>query len=337
MAPADDAAAHLKEAEKALKPSWMSLKFAPDFLTASMEFTNAATKYRAANMLSDAVKCWVRAAETKEQSHDQFGAARAYESAGAICEGNEGCGGADAAQAHWKKAILAYRLSGKSESAAKLLLKKAALAEKKKDMAAAKEAFADAIEVYTDDDKDYNLGDVWKSYIGFLLRAELYDEAVKAMDGHIAFLMKQTHLPFVYKEVLSKVIVLLHTKDTVRADEALRPSQEVDGWYMSKESQCAHDLVAAFQANDPAGVTELTKDQIFTFLQVEVARLAKKLQIFGAVAPAPAAAARPAAAEAATGGGYTAAAAPAPPMAEAAPAAAPKADANADDLAAMLM
>merc|ERR1712024_226217 len=101
---ADEARTHMALAEKALSSSWLSLKFGPDQLTASMEYTQAATQFRAAGLLAESVSAWVKTAELKEALHDQFGAGRAYESAGGICDG-KGPGGPVAAAGHWEKAV----------------------------------------------------------------------------------------------------------------------------------------------------------------------------------------------------------------------------------------
>lgn len=276
----------MAEAEKALKPSWMSLKFAPDHLTASMEYTQAATKFRAAGLLADSVQAWLKAAQAKELQHDLFGAGRAYESAGAICDGT-GPGGPLAAGEHWEKAIRCFRLSGKGEIAAKLLLKLAAQREKAGDIPGAISAYSDAIEVFEQDEKDYNLGDVYKQYIGFLVRSSSFEEAIKAIDGHIAVLRKQRHFHFVYKEALAKVVILLHLQDTVRAEDALNSAADVEGWFGSNESMAGAELVAAFQENDAETANRVLQEQVFTFLQVEVARMAKQLRVPTLAAPAP--------------------------------------------------
>jgi len=271
-------------AEKALSSSWLSLKFSPDQLTASMEYSQAATKFRAAGLLRESVDAWIKTADMKEVLHDLFGAGRAYESAGAICDGS-GPGGPTAAAGHWEKAIRCFRLSGKGDVAAKMLLKLAANKEKAGDIAAAKSAFDDTIEVYEQDEKDYNLVDVYKQYIGFLVRTASYEDAAKAMDGHIAVLTRQKHLQFVYKELLSKVIIFLYIQDTVRAEDALNSPGDIQGWYSSKESVAGAELVAAFQAYDAEAAERVLQDQIFTFLQVEVARLAKQLRVPVLAAP----------------------------------------------------
>lgn len=279
---AEEAKVHLEQAEKALKTSFMSLKFSPDVLTASLECTQAATKFRSANMLPESAAAWARAGEFKEQLGDLFGAGRAYESAGALGEG------AGSPQGLWDKAVRCFRLAGKGEVAAGLLLKLAARREKEGDITGAKAAFEDAIEVYTAEEKDYNLGDVYKQYTGFLLRVNAFDDACKAIDGHVALLAKQKQTSFVHKEVLGKVAIMLHLGDTVRAEEALNGGSDFEGWWSSKECQVGSDMVAAFQARDPAEVERLAKEQVWSFLQVEAARLARQLRLAaGAAGEAP--------------------------------------------------
>lgn len=270
---AEEAKIHLEQAEKALKTSFLSLKFSPDVLTASLEYSQAATKFRSANMLPESAAAWARAGESKEQLGDLFGAGRAYESAGALSEG------AGVPEGLWEKAVRCFRLAGKGEVAAGLLLKLAAQREKEGDIPGAKAAFEDAIEVFTAEEKDYNLGDVYKQYTGFLLRVSAFDDACKAIDGHVVLLVKQRQASFVHKEVLSKVAIMLHLGDTVRAEEALNRGSDFEGWWSSKECQVGSDIVAAFQARDPAEVERLAKEQVWSFLQVEVARLAKQLRL----------------------------------------------------------
>lgn len=271
-------------AQQALKPSWVSLKFSPDHLSASMEYSQAATKFRAAGLLAEAVDAWVRTGEMKEKLNDVFGAGRAYESAGTLCDGS-GPGGPQAAAGHWSKAATCFRLCGKAEIAAKLILKLAEQREKQGDIAGAKAAYDEAIDVFQTDEKDYNLGDVYKQYIGFLVRCSQLEDALRVIDAHVELLLKQAQPTFAYKELLSKMVLCLDAQDTVRAEQALSPTCDVPGWYTSRECQVGSELVSAFQANDAAELERVLKEQVFTFLQVEIARLAKKLRLPSFAAP----------------------------------------------------
>eukprot|EP00405_Crypthecodinium_cohnii_P042981 CAMPEP_0206565832 /NCGR_PEP_ID=MMETSP0325_2-20121206/24313_1 /ASSEMBLY_ACC=CAM_ASM_000347 /TAXON_ID=2866 /ORGANISM="Crypthecodinium cohnii, Strain Seligo" /LENGTH=360 /DNA_ID=CAMNT_0054068777 /DNA_START=51 /DNA_END=1130 /DNA_ORIENTATION=+ len=323
MAAAREAKENMANAEKALKTSWVGLKFSPDYISAAMHYSDAATKFRSAGMLEDSIKAWVKAAEVKEKNSDIFGAGRAYESAGAICDGG-GPGGKQAASAHWEKAIRCFRLCAKSEIAVKLILKRAEVFEKDGDVGKAKECFDEAIDIYTEDEKDYQLAEVYKSCIGLLLRAKKYDDALKAIDGHIGVLCKGKHFSFAHKEILAKAVLHLTIGDPVRADQSLTDVKDVEGWFSSKEAVVGGELVQAFLNHDAEGVEAAKKQQVFSFLQVEIARLAKSLKVAdlasmvgrGAV-PTPAAAPAGAAAPA-----------PAPAKAAASPTAAPPAAAT---------
>merc|ERR1712023_261870 len=108
------------------------------------------------------------------------GAGRAYEQAAGICDGKPDAGKPEDL---WEKAVHCYRLCGKPEPAAKMILKLASLREKQGDHAKAKEAYNDAIEVYEQDEKDYQLSDVYKQYIAYLVRSEFFEDAMAAMDA----------------------------------------------------------------------------------------------------------------------------------------------------------
>eukprot|EP00403_Amphidinium_massartii_P029878 CAMPEP_0178390938 /NCGR_PEP_ID=MMETSP0689_2-20121128/10904_1 /TAXON_ID=160604 /ORGANISM="Amphidinium massartii, Strain CS-259" /LENGTH=307 /DNA_ID=CAMNT_0020011463 /DNA_START=8 /DNA_END=928 /DNA_ORIENTATION=+ len=288
MSLADQAKEHMAQAEKALKPSWTSLKFNPDYLLASMEYGQAASKFRSANMLDDSIKAWVKSSDLKEQQlHDPFGAARGYESAGSICEGRPN--GAEEATALWTKAVLNYRLAGKPEPAAKMTLKLAAMHQKKGEVDRAKQAYEDALEIYQGDGKDYELRELYRTYIGFLITSKLFPAAFAAIDENIQLLIRQNALAFAYKEMLCKVVIHLHLDDVVAAEEALGfGSEPVDGWFLSPECQAGMNLIEAFKAYDGDAVKKQVKDQVFTFLPVEVARLAVTLKVNTGYAPPPA-------------------------------------------------
>jgi len=305
---AAEAKEHEKQATKALATSFM--KWKPDIMMAGMEYAQAATKYRVAGLLADSVRTHVLSAELKEKQHDLFSAGRAYEQAATICDGKPEVGDVET---YLTPSIRCYRLAGKGEQAVKLILKLATLHEKQGNLKRAKEAYDDAIEVLESDEKDYQLADVYKALIGFCVRSELFEEALLAMDGHIKVLVKQGYHPFAHKEILSKCVICLWLGDTVRAEQAINGDiADVKDWFPSNEANAGFELVASFQEYDSEKADSLLKGQIFTFLQVEVARLARKLHIptvSAPVAPLPVLTA-PKAQPKAEAAGYTAAPAP---------------------------
>jgi tetratricopeptide (TPR) repeat protein len=282
---AAEAKEHEKLAEKALQTSWLSMRFQPDFVIASMEYSQAATKYRAAGLLADCVRAHFKCAELKEKQNDLFSAGRSYEQAAQICETKPEAG---SPEAYWVMAIRCYRLSGKGEAAAKLVMKQAAISEKDGDLTKARELYAEAIEIYRDEEKDYMMSDVYKQNIAFLVRSEFFSDALVAMDGHIEVLIKQGHLPFANKEILAKCVVCLWMGDTVTAEQALHGNDKMKDWFMSDEAQAGFELLAAFQNYDAEAAEQALKRQVFTFLQVEVARIARKLRVPTVSVPPPA-------------------------------------------------
>lgn len=278
MESADAAKAHVAAAEKALGTSWWNFKCRSDLLTASHEYAEAAVKFRAAGCLQESVDSWAKAGDLREKQADLFGAARAYETAGSICESNNL--GEEAATENWHKAISYFRLCAKSELAAKILLKLAALQEKAGDNGAVIAAFQEAIDMYQDEEKkEYELTDIFRQYMGFLLRRQLLHEALAVIDSLVELLVKRKDFALAYKEILAKAVILLELKDTVGANEVLNNGHILEGWHTSKEADVGFQLVEAFQNNDSEAVRQVLKEQVFSFLQIEVARLAKKLHV----------------------------------------------------------
>lgn len=282
---AEDARAHLALAEKALKTSFFSMKFSPDYLTASMEYNQAATRFRAAGCPQDAMAASIKEASIKEQHlNDLHGAGRAYEAAGAIAES----AAPESVAANWEQAARCYQISGRGETATKMLQKLATLHEKQGCVGEAKAALESAIAIFESEDKDYNLGDIYKAYIGLIIRTGDYEAALLIIDRYIEVLSRQRHFPFVHKEVLGKVLLLLKLGDTVRADEVVGHAGAVEGFFASKECEVGSELIEAFRSGDAEAVERLLKDQTISFLHIEIARMARSLR--APAAPAVAAA-----------------------------------------------
>ena len=85
--------------------------------------------------------------------------------------------------------------------------------------------------------------------------------------------------------LLSIVIVLLSDNDPVAAEKAHSDAMATDvtGYLSSKESDAASAILAAFEARDDEALQAATGQQIITFLDNQVAKLAKKLAIEEAV------------------------------------------------------
>jgi hypothetical protein len=86
---------------------------------------------------------------------------------------------------------------------------------------------------------------------------------------------------------LEIIIICLHIGDWVLADREFKELQTTaTGFAHSKEQACAYDLLSAIEDRDEKRLAEVQKDQTFSFLIVDCARMVKKLSVGGGNAPA---------------------------------------------------
>jgi hypothetical protein len=169
-------------------------------------------------------------------------------------------------------------------------VKIADLREKLGEIAEARSEWDMAVASLQNDDEvpKADLLSMYKDSIGFLVRNNLIEEALIATDGHLEVLKDEGQFSFAHKEILAKVVLVLHlNQDTVRAQDMLDSGTNVDGWLQCREHTVGSNLIEAFRANDAEAVENLVKDQMFSFLQVEVARVARRLRVPVAKAQAP--------------------------------------------------
>ncbi|CEL97693.1 unnamed protein product [Vitrella brassicaformis CCMP3155] len=285
---------HLRKAQKYLKTNPLVLKFTPDYLAAGMELSQAATCFEAGGSFLSAIDAWLQAADTREKHRDIFAAARAYEAAATLVHREQ----KDSRRALelMSKAVDRFKLSGKMDVACRLLQKMAGLYESDlHDANAVERAYDECLELYDDQDKPYMATDVFKLYINFLAKQRRYDKLVAAIEQHKACLVKLQQTSLLAKEVLGQVVVYLQQDDPVRADRAVSAAvdQGEGNFLATKEYELATQAIDAYQQGDADAFKAVMSKQTWTFLPIELARMAVELRsqaVGGAMAP-PAAAA----------------------------------------------
>jgi hypothetical protein len=255
----EQAKEHVQKAEKALKKNYFALKFSPDYMTASAEYSEAAQLFSIAGAHDDAKVTWIKAAESRLKENDHFSAGRCYESA---CE--------------WEKSSECFMLASKLDAAARVLLKQAQNEPGKVD-----ESFEKVIAMYTDenDDKAVLAVDVYRQYLAKIGVADL-EKTGKVGTGVMELLKRLEHWPFVHKEVLTLVIIALVQGDTVKAEKHLGGSMgSVKDWLKSGECRLAEDLVQAIKEQDAELLATTLKKQTLTYLRPDIVRLARTLKV----------------------------------------------------------
>eukprot|EP00397_Hematodinium_sp_SG-2012_P054225 GEMP01065237.1.p1 GENE.GEMP01065237.1~~GEMP01065237.1.p1 ORF type:complete len:291 (+),score=41.56 GEMP01065237.1:103-975(+) len=265
-------------AEQALTVSWSSLKFTKDTLTASLEYSSAATSYTNGKNHAKAVECLRKVFELKRELGDQQGAGRACEQAARI---EETQGHIGAALELWEQGTRCFRLADKGDLAARLLLKSAeACAKEEPYHKNVPELYEEVLSIHEDASQLYNSPEVFRDYQAFLLRSKQIDRLFTVMTNHVSVLIQLNQLPFAYRELLGKVVVACcYLKDVVRADDAINSGIEVAGWLGSNEFGTAQDLIDSIQHNDAEKLAATKKQSTLNSLQVDVIRLIKAFEL----------------------------------------------------------
>jgi tetratricopeptide (TPR) repeat protein len=260
ISPLELARAHMHAGEKALKKSYLSLKFSADYTTAASEFMEAAQLFSQAGQKAEAVDAWTQSGEARLKEHDHFSAARCFESAGDL-----------------NRAAECYQTAGKQDAAVRVWLKQG-----ESDGSQSIAAYERVIEMYTvqDPGKAILAVDVFRSYLS-KVGSDNPTQYLEVSARFAEVLKSVGQLPFVYKEVASQVIVALAQGDTVKAGAILDKAMELDGIMRSGEYSLAHDLYEAMRSHDAEALESVRKRQVLTFLRPEIVRQAKSLRVVG--------------------------------------------------------
>ncbi|PHJ22379.1 gamma-soluble nsf attachment protein [Cystoisospora suis] len=288
---------HQQRAEKAMKTSFISLKFSPDYDIAALEYKAAAECFEAdpsEEATEKALHCWNKVVEIRDKQQDCFGAARALEQMATLLtnrrenfKGEKG----DSPQSRiclvQREAAGRYRLAGKSDPAVRILQRAAVMKEEGEgDIRGAVEILEECISIYEEEEKWPYASEVYRDLIGLLARHGLYTpELLKALDGHMRILAKTGQQNGIFKAVMSKVVVCLTIGDLVAAENSLSSDVAFSNNFLgSREFQLAADAVDAYKSGDQDALGSVLKDQMWQFLPVEIVRLTRALkpqQAFG--------------------------------------------------------
>ncbi|CAK0850014.1 unnamed protein product [Prorocentrum cordatum] len=228
---AGEARAHLEQAEKALKTSFLSLKFSPDVLTASLEYSQAATKFRQANMLAESAAAWKRAGESKDGAGRPLRRWARLRERGRSRAGRRRPGGPVGEGGP----LLPPGRQGGGGRRAALEAGRAAREGGGGDMPGAKAAFEDAIEVFAAEEKDYNLADVYRGTVHRLpLAGERLRRRVQS-DRWARRRAGEAEADLLRAQGGPQQGGHHAAPGGQRAEEALNRGSEFEGWWSSKD------------------------------------------------------------------------------------------------------
>ncbi|GBN50203.1 Gamma-soluble NSF attachment protein [Araneus ventricosus] len=260
----------IAQAEKYLKTSF--LKWKPDYDSAALEYSKAATCFKAAKVLGQCKDCFLKAAECYRKNNSFFSAAKNYEQAAMIYKEMEDY--QNAVQLI-ERACQLFREHGTPDTAALALEKGAKMIESKcPEMAL--ELYKKAMDVVMTEDRPTQASEHAAKASKILIRLKRFDEAVNMVRKEQEFHLATDNTRAVGRLVVSEVLIHLMREDYVAADKAFK-----EGYHYCErdESNTLMDLLEGYDQGDAEQLNRALNSPFIKHMDVEYARLARSLLV----------------------------------------------------------
>jgi tetratricopeptide (TPR) repeat protein len=267
-----EAAALMKSAKKHHTKSFT--KWKEDWDSAAVDYEKAAQIYTHMNKKAEATEAWNRCSEAHEKAKNIFLAGKACDSLGNYLKDNDDPAAAFTA---FCRAGRMYALDSKPERQAEAL-QRAARSLPPDRAAEANKVLLEAIQCLEDGEKWYMAPDIFRMLIIGQLRAGQHADAITTIKREIKTFLSLQQQSNCARAMLEVVVICLAIGDTVLAEREFKEFGQVPGVSGSKEQGLAYDLIQAVDQGNEKLLVELQKEQLFSFLVPEVARMVKKLK-----------------------------------------------------------
>eukprot|EP00742_Colponemidia_sp_Colp-10_P001664 GILJ01001784.1.p1 GENE.GILJ01001784.1~~GILJ01001784.1.p1 ORF type:complete len:371 (+),score=69.92 GILJ01001784.1:53-1114(+) len=273
----------MKEAQdlyaKGVKAAKTSLtKWKADYDSASNYFENAARGFRGVGFDEQAIEAYEKAAFCYEKCDSMFSAGRALEAACTIAS-QMGQPFKEKATVMYRKAAHYFKAYGAADKAVEMFTKAAKLREDA-DPEGTIKMYEEAIETTIHDDRQIFVSDIFRPYVGFLVKTERYPAALKALKHQIDILKSiEGQRDNMHKAFLSQVIINLILNDSVGAENTIQDAMQIEGFTRTTEYTAGSDLIDAFNQGDAAELKKALDKPVFGFLDNNLSRLAKRISV----------------------------------------------------------
>ncbi|GBG27727.1 Gamma-soluble NSF attachment protein [Hondaea fermentalgiana] len=294
---------HAATAKSALKTSMF--KWSPDYVSAAHAYEKAAISFKAAGEPAESAEAYEKAAEAHAKAENEAGAAKCWESAADIRLGffrdqskgiEGGLAEAKAAAALFGQAAMVYREEGMAAQASSALTKKgqaladgaASLPEAHKErdplLTEALQNMLAACEVLELHNKLVFSKDTYRNALNLVVKMRRWGDAIQVLSKMIPVYKDLNQTSGSHKLRLSAVIIHLQRNDLTAARAAFREGFDDADYLRSEECAAAEDLLRAWEALDVDEVRAVIARPVFTFLERQVALVARDLSPYNASA-----------------------------------------------------
>eukprot|EP00760_Papus_ankaliazontas_P024510 PhM_4_TR2366/c0_g2_i1/m.6641/K21198/NAPG, SNAPG; gamma-soluble NSF attachment protein len=250
-----------------------------DWDSAATEYEKAAQIYTHLKKVAEAKDAWYATADAHSHAHNLYLAGKAMEQCAQLQKDTKD---ADGAAQSYAKASVYFMEDSKPDRQAEALQRAARtiMPISAEQGAAYLEEGLRALEAA---EKYHLTTDLFPLLTQCHLKAGKVAEALATLKRHIVALRALDQGKHIARAMLEIIIVCAASGDEVLARRELEECDQLAPEFMRHEEWAlAGDLLGALESRDEARLTQVTKDQTLTFLNVEVCRMAKKLKVSGA-------------------------------------------------------
>jgi len=229
-----------------------------------------------------AIIAFRKAGEAFEKLELPFKAGQKYEAGGVLSKELKKT---EEAVSLLQMAAICFQQHGASDKASEVFLKAAKAAEEGGQLDKALEICIQSIDLLETDQKWLYVAANYRATTGLLVKRGQYDKAIEFYKKQTNVHEKNSQEMDVWKCVLSIIILNLLRDDYVSAEKAFTElASESPGWVKGDYGIAANQLLHSIEKKDKELFERLQQQQIFTFLDIEVARVFKKLTLNSASA-----------------------------------------------------
>lgn len=264
----------MQKANKYWSPSLLDFRLKPDWEAAAPLFEKAALSYKQAGQLEKAQKAYEQAAQSQEKIGSAWHAAKHLETCAAI---SKDLGQLDRVADYTRQAGSLYALAGRMAAAADALARGAKVLEEVAPADAAA-LYLEAVEMYENDGKEAQAGDIFRQGIALMVKRQAWSDAVSLLLRFGEACDKGGAHSSQAKAYLGAIVVWLHAGNVQQAWQVFQDVLGIESFTKSDEAFAADALFLAYQSGDTASIQKVVQGKgCFKHMDAQLARLAVKL------------------------------------------------------------
>ncbi|KAG9287433.1 hypothetical protein G9A89_023805 [Geosiphon pyriformis] len=271
-----EAVQFLADGDKAIQKNWFKK---PDWDVAGSCYEKAASCFKAARSYEQAIQAYLKASDALFKSNSIYMAAKTMEGAGNLASLQ--LKQPDRAADLYRQASDLYQTHMNPDRAAEML-EKAARALETVDVNQAIDFYNAACSLYESEDRGKFAIDTFIRTIAVMIRNKRFEAAIDILLRLREIYLSMNNNSGVSKTCLSIIIILLAASDEIEAKKQFQHFCQY-AFVQSEESAVASILLDAFEQGDQELLEETVNRQIITFLDNEVAKLARNLHVPGGI------------------------------------------------------